>query len=159
MQLISELHSAIAAHFKQYAFVVGADFRWSPTQTTVFHPPIVHYEDIWDLLHEVAHAELGHRSFNADIELISHEAAAWEYAAQVLAPIFGVSIGEDYADASLDTYRHWLHTRSLCPDCGQNGLQTQNTYQCLNCRCLWRANDARLCRLQRIRLRDRSVRA
>lgn len=126
---------------------------WSPdTRQITFRPP-ADLSDIWTLMHEIAHAELGHSSYELDIELVSLEVEAWEHAKNVLAPRYDIQIGEDHAEDHLDTYRYWLNERSRCPQCGQNGFQaTKNTYRCNNCRCLWRVNEARICRLKRTRL-------
>ena len=137
-----------------YHFALSDDFKWSPDTSTIYHPKITTPEDMWSLLHELAHAELGHTTYDLDIELVSHEADAWHFAATRLAPAYNLVIDDDHIQDHLDTYRLWLNQRSTCPNCGQNGLQTKNTYSCVNCRCLWRANDARLCNLRRIRLQD-----
>lgn len=130
---------------------------WSPDTRTILYRRIEQIEDIWSLLHEIAHAELGHRTFDPDIELVSHEAVAWEHARTVLAPRFNLVIDDGHIQDNLDTYRNWMFARSLCPTCGQTGLQTQNTYSCINCRCSWRANEARLCALRRLRLLAQSL--
>lgn len=158
MRYINKLSSKIISHFNTYRFEQGADFRWSPSRQTIFYPKLQIIEDICSLLHETAHAELRHNDYISDLELVGQEARAWEYAKVTLAPKFDIAIDDDYIADHLDTYRLWLYERSKCPDCGQNGLQTQNTYQCLNCRCLWRANEARLCSLRRIRLQDQKFR-
>jgi hypothetical protein len=151
MQLTA-LSKQIFADFPQYAFIKSDDFHWSPAQKTVFYSQLEQIEDMWSLLHELAHGELGHHSYGLDIELVGLEVAAWEYATQHLANRYGLTVDENYLQDHLDTYRQWLHARSTCPNCGQNGLQTKNTYSCLNCRCLWRANEARMCSLRRIKL-------
>lgn len=148
----SLVHNIIAGY--PYAFTEGDDFKWSPDSATIFYPPILSVEDMWSLLHEIAHAELRHTTYTSDIELVRHEAAAWNHATHALAPRYQLAIDEDYIEGHLDTYRVWLHERSTCPQCGQNGLQTKNTYSCLNCRCLWRANEARICNLRRTKLRQ-----
>ncbi len=150
MRSIKLAHSIISAF--NYTFVPGEDFMWSPDMKTVFYRPSEQIEDIWSLLHEIAHAELGHTTFGLDIELISHEAQAWKHASAMLAPQFDLAIDDEYVQDHLDTYRAWMFKRSTCPACGQTGLQTQNTYSCINCRCLWRANEARLCALRRTKL-------
>lgn len=153
MQPIKLLDQVLGS-FTKYHFIQSDDFRWSPNDNTVYYRRPKHNEDIWSLLHEIAHAELGHTTFNLDIELLNHETQAWAHATSVLAPRFGVRIDDEYMQDHLDTYREWMFERSLCPTCGQTGLQTQNTYRCINCRCLWRANEARLCALRRTRLLD-----
>ncbi len=153
MQLTNRTIDRIKRSFGQYSFGVSDDFRWSPEEQLITHPPFTASNDIWTLLHEISHAELHHSLFYLDIELINQEAEAWEHARTVLAPKFGMAIDDDHIQDHLDTYRVWLHQRSKCPRCGHNGLQTtQNTYNCSNCRCLWRVNDARGCALRRTKL-------
>jgi hypothetical protein len=137
-----------------YTFSIGEDFKWSPDISTIYYPGLTSIEDIWSLLHEVAHAELQHATYDSDVQLVSQEAQAWKHAEAKLAPTFSLIIDTDYIEDHLDTYRLWLHHRSTCPNCGQNGLQTKNTYSCLNCRCLWQANEARICNLRRTKLRQ-----
>lgn len=136
-----------------YSFVHGSAFKWSPDAKQITYPSLEGPSDEWALLHELAHAELGHYDYDLDIELLRHEAAAWQHAQEVLGPRYDIAIDEDYIQDNLDSYRHWLHDRSTCPTCHQTGLQTtQNTYSCVNCRCSWRVNDARICRLRRTKL-------
>lgn len=150
---IKSLLEILKRDFNVYTFTQNKTFMWSPEKTTIFHPLPLNLSDIWSLLHEIAHAQLNHTNYTLDIELVSYEAQAWRYAEQTLAPHYNLLIDTDYIEDHLDTYRQWLHTRSLCPRCGQNGFQaTQNTYNCNNCRCLWRVNEARMCRLRRIKL-------
>jgi hypothetical protein len=149
----NSLLEQIGADFPKYTFLQGSNFRWSPDQQLITYAAIETPEDAWTLLHELAHADLGHTDFELDIHLIQHEVAAWEHAKIALAPRYTISIPDGHIQDHLDSYREWLHKRSTCPECGQNGLQTtQNTYSCTNCRCLWRVNDARMCRLRRSKL-------
>jgi hypothetical protein len=151
MQLTALSHQ-IFADFPKYTFIKGDDFHWSASQAAIFYPHLSSPEDIWSLLHEIGHGELGHQTYGLDIELVGLEVDAWDYAIKQLAPNYGLIVDEDYLQDHLDTYRQWLHARSTCPECGQNGLQTKNTYSCINCRCLWRANEALMCNLRRIKL-------
>lgn len=151
MQHINKIVNQIQRDFL-YEFVNGDDFCWSASKKIIFHSNIESLESLWTLLHEIAHAELGHFDFNKDIELIRQEVSAWEHAAAILAPSYDLTIDDDFIQDHLDSYRLWLHKRSACPNCGQTGLQNQNTYSCVNCRCIWRANDARVCALRRFRL-------
>ena len=138
--------------FPAYTFSSGEGFWWFPDKNTIFFRQPQHNEDIWDLLHEIAHAELGHVAYTLDIELIQYETQAWSHVTSVLAPRFAITVNPDHIQDHLDTYRHWMFTRSTCPSCSLTGLQTKNTYRCVNCRCSWRANEARLCALRRFRL-------
>jgi hypothetical protein len=143
----------IRIDFSDYSFVVGNDFIWSPDLQQITYKTPVYMADIWSLLHEIAHAKLSHNTYTLDVELIAREVDAWRYAQKKLAPAYGLEIDQNYIEDHLDTYRFWLHQRSRCPQCNQNGFQTsQNTYNCNNCRCLWRVNEARRNRLKRVRL-------
>lgn len=148
----TSLLRTLAHDFNQYTFRQGDTFMWSSSTSTIYHAPITAWQNIWSLLHEIAHAELNHTTYRLDVDLVNYEMRAWEYASAHLAPQYKLQIDNNYIQDHIDTYREWLHSRSTCPECGQNGIQTQNTYRCINCRCLWRANDARLCALRRIKL-------
>ncbi len=152
-QPIKALAKKIEKHFLAYAFTHDEDFWWSSQQKVIYRPAITDVTAAWTLLHEIAHAELKHTAYTLDIDLLAQEVGAWEHARLVLAPRFGLQIGDDHIQDHLDTYRRWLHERSRCPECEQNAIQaTQNTYNCTNCRCLWRVNDARGCALRRVKL-------
>ena len=139
--------------YPNYSFREGAICTWSATDQIITYRPLNSPVDTWDLLHEIAHAELKHIDYHFDVELIQQESEAWDYAVRVVGPRLGQSIENDHLEDSLDTYRLWLHERSRCPNCNQNGFQTtQNTYRCPNCRCSWRVNDARACALKRKKL-------
>ena len=156
MSDISNLSKQLMQDFP-YTFIEGEDFKWSPHNNAIVHPPLSSLQHIWSLLHEIAHAELHHTTFDLDIHLIGLETTAWQWAVEHLAPLYNILIDNDYIQDHLDTYRLWLHQRSVCPRCGQNGLQTQTKiYSCLNCKFLWRANEARLCSLRRTKLGQQS---
>lgn len=154
---IKHKFNQIVKDFPGYSFVLRDKFYWSSTENTIFYRQVKNTDDISLLLHELAHAELGHTDFAYDIELIKIETGAWNYAKNNLATKYEIEINEDCMEDSLDSYRFWLHKRSQCPECLQNGLQTnQNAYSCINCRHSWRVNNSRLCRLRRVRLPIRS---
>jgi len=133
-----------------YQFVLADDFVWSPTENTIYYAEVARIEALWALVHELAHARLGHIDFQTDIQLVSKEAEAWQFAKLTLGPTYGLVITDTYIEDQLDSYRDWLHQRSLCPTCHQTGLQTQtHHYSCINCGGVWRVNDARRCSLRR----------
>lgn len=95
------------------------------------------------LLHEVAHAVLGHDMFDHDIELLKKEREAWSYAEKNLAPVYGITPSEDTRENALDTYRDWLHKRSLCSVCKLNALQYQKgAYKCITCKHQWSVSNS-----------------
>lgn len=143
------LHERIATTFPHLTFVAGDEFRWSPSEQKIYFDEC----DTWSserLLHEIAHAELKHRNYERDIELIALERDAWQYAKSQLAPRFDFVIDSNVIEDDLDTYRDWLHARSTCPACKATGIQTNTKeYTCVFCRTVWTVNQAISCGLKR----------
>jgi ribosomal protein L37AE/L43A len=122
-------------------------FRWSPKDETVYY---LKTADPALLLHEVAHAILHHTDYTRDIDLLKMERDAWELASAALSEKYGVDITSELKEDMLDTYRNWLHKRSICPECQATGVQTASSlYNCLACKTSWRVNEARSCALRR----------
>lgn len=137
--------------FTDLAFVSGDAFAWSPATKTIYYGAL-DQSGIVELLHELAHATLGHDEYRSDVGLLEMERQAWEYAVQTLAPRYQValSMDDDIVQDALDSYRDWLHVRSRCPDCTAVGLQSGSAeYRCLYCHTVWSVNQARSCRLKR----------
>ncbi len=133
-------------------FVADQDFAWNPEQKTIYYS-IDDPDFAARLLHEAGHASLKHTDFKKDIQLVEIERDAWQKAEQ-LAEEIGLKIDKSVIQAHLDGYRDWLHARSLCPDCQQNGIQSgDNIYKCILCGKYWRVNDARRCELRRYKLK------
>jgi len=149
MQLTASLLRSLRHDLPKVRFIKGEAFKWSPETATIsYYPDDPHGAE--RLLHEVAHAQLGHSSYGRDIELIGIERDAWQHARTQLAEHYGVTIATDTIEDDLDTYRDWLHARSTCPQCSANGLQTaKQEYTCIACRHIWRVNQAISCRLRR----------
>lgn len=140
--------------YPDLTFTPGDDFRWSPVEQVIYFVP--DSPDLPSLIHEVAHASLGHADYAKDIILIDMERDAWQYAREVLAPAYDIVIDDTVINVALDTYRDWLHARSLCPNCDATGIQSKKrTYKCLACGQNWRVNEARLCALRRYKLDTR----
>ncbi len=130
-------------------FTEGRHFLWSPDTKTIEYQPGA---EPGLLLHELAHALLGHQSYDRDVQLLAMERAAWDEA-QRLATTYSAAISPDTVEGHLDTYRDWLHARSTCPNCTATGYQTgSQTYSCPACSQEWRVNEARLCQLRRTKL-------
>jgi ribosomal protein L37AE/L43A len=142
MKLVEHLQ----ADFGQFRFVKSAENRWSAPEKTIFYVK----NDLVGLLHELGHACLGHQQFTQDVELLHIERDAWEKA-QEIGAIYGIKIGATQIEKAMDGYRDWLHARSTCPTCGQNGIQKHSSghYRCPNCNTIWNTNDARKTALRR----------
>lgn len=136
----------LLADFEQFSFVPDGTCRWSPAEMTICYAD----GDEIGLLHELGHALCAHNSFAQDVELLHIERDAWEKARE-LGDKYGVKIDDETVEIALDGYRDWLHNRSKCPRCGQNGVQgrSDSLYRCLNCATVWNTNDARQAALRR----------
>jgi len=133
------LVSQLRQDYPDFVFTQGAAHCWSPKGHEIFYVP----ESPAGLLHELAHARLGHQTYSSDMELIHKEMEAWEEAKR-LGERYGISLDVDYVEDCLDTYRDWLHKRSTCPICSSAGLQQQSRiYTCINCAATWRVTAAR----------------
>lgn len=147
MPSTNSLAAKLRADFPQYVYVEAEEFRWSPSEKTVYFAV---GDDTPALLHELAHAELKHTTYARDVLLLAMERDAWHYAQRRLAKKYDVEISEDAVQDSLDTYRDWLHKRSLCPNCEATGIQVKKElYRCLACESTWQVNEARACALRR----------
>lgn len=149
MPSVDSLIKSLVNEFGHITFTEAADFSWDPSTHTIFFNRIDDHA-AERLLHEVAHAELDHRSYERDIDLIGLERDAWHLARTKLSDMYELSIDAEVVENHMDTYRDWLHARSTCPSCSATGIQTGNKeYTCLACRTKWRVNDAKVCELRR----------
>lgn len=128
-------------------FQEGESFCWSPQTKQIFYTLEHAQFGPWAILHETAHALLGHTKYSHDFELLQMEVAAWE-AAKEIASNYGIAIDEDHVQDCLDSYRDWLYKRSICPSCGTKSIQQDQElrYQCFNCHSTWSVAASRFCR-------------
>lgn len=154
MRSMSSLIRKLKTTYPDITFLEANEFLWSPSKQTVQYTP--HKADAPHLLlHELSHGLLGHRHYRRDIELLAMETSAWEKARE-LADQFSVKFNEDVMESHLDTYREWMHARSICPNCSSNGYQTDATvYECPACSHRWKVNEARICALRRYSLTNK----
>lgn len=146
--LIDQLRSRYA----DITFTIGERFEWQPDTRTIVHDPDDPQHDA-HLLHELAHALLGHATYDRDIDLIAMERDAWQEAKVKLARSYDVDVPGELVHHDMDTYRDWLHDRSTCPHCKSNGIQiAKREYKCVTCLKTWRVNEARSCQLKRFKL-------
>jgi ribosomal protein L37AE/L43A len=142
MKLIKQLR----ADFGQFSFVEGDENLWLPDENKILYCP----SDKVGVLHELGHALCGHKDFVQDIEIIHAERDAWDKAIE-LGQKYGVKISPKRIEKAMNWYRDWLHLRSTCPKCAQNGIQQRSDrrYKCLNCGAVWNTNDGRNARTHR----------
>ncbi len=147
MQSTASLLDKIKSDYPQLNFKKGTQYMWSPSENTIFFADSI-IQPV-SLLHELAHATLDHHNYHSDIQLIALEKQAWVRTKE-LATKYDIKISDKIIEANLDSYRDWLHSRSLCPKCNANGLQiSSGQYQCPECDGVWRVNEARSCKLKR----------
>lgn len=144
----ASLVAKIAKDYPQFKFKPGSQEHWSPrTKTITYDPEAISFS--YGLLHELAHALLGHNSYKSDFELLKLESLAWQTAAEI-GQKYGVKIDDEHIQNCLDTYRDWLHRRSKCPACGMHVLQTNpRAYKCFNCGETWQVSAGRFARSYR----------
>lgn len=143
---MEKLIEALKADYPGLTFVVGQHFCWSPGRQEVYYELSGKPESMFGVLHEIGHARLGHKGYKTDVDLLKKEARAWQEASQ-LARHYGIALNENHVQDCLDTYRDWLHKRSICPTCGAAGIQgSPNHYNCLNCTDTWEVSTSRFCR-------------
>ena len=125
--------------FPQFNFEQHEVFHWSPRYNSVYYNPeqVKQESSMFQLLHELSHALLGHIHYGSGIELLKMETAAWQKA-QELASDYGLTIKSKHIERCLDSYRDWLYMRSRCPNCQTVSAEIQsNTYHCFNCLQKW----------------------
>ena len=128
MQSCDKLISKLRADFTEVEFEEAERFGWRSKDGVVTY---VADGNGLLLLHELAHALLGHEDYTRDVELVRMEAEAWGKVREVLAPKYGVNYDEEWVEKQLDTYREWIDKRSRCPKCDYTGWQMDvGGYRC-----------------------------
>ena len=149
---IDKLITKIQAAQPDINFRPAETFYWSPTDQTVYYCNDDNdQESLWALLHETGHGILGHKQYFSDFELVKMEVEAWEKAKELASRLMThdspIIPDEDHIQDCLDSYRDWLHKRSLCPDCHLSSIQIdEHTYTCVFCHKRWRVTAERFCR-------------
>jgi len=109
----------------------GKKFAFRPPKTITIGPPCPGHALL--TLHELAHALLKHKDYNLDIQRLKIESKTWATTKQ-LCQKYRIVWNEDFAEDHLDTYRDWLHQKSLCPTCHLTRYQNPSgTYHCPQC--------------------------
>jgi predicted RNA-binding Zn-ribbon protein involved in translation (DUF1610 family) len=143
----------IIKDYPQFKFEPGQQEHWSPKTNTITYSQAEPLAELqYGLLHELAHALLGHNSYNSDFELLKLETEAWALAVKI-GKKYKIKLDPDHIQDCLDTYRDWLHRRSKCPTCGMHVLQdNSSSYKCFNCGTGWQVSARRFARPYRLRV-------
>lgn len=137
----------LSLDYPQFIFKAGAREHWSPRAKTITYNPSQEGRYLrYGLLHELAHALLGHNIYNSDFELLRMEGEAWSLASKI-GKKYHVIMDQEHIQNCLDTYRDWLHRRSTCPACGTHAMQVDvASYHCFNCQTKWQVSSGRFVR-------------
>ena len=107
------------------------DFSFKPGRKFLFRPKTsIFYLETNEnfrllLLHELSHALLGHFSFDRSLERLQIERDAWEKT-RALCEELNVPFDNSLAEAELNTYRDWVHQKTLCKTCGLSCLEVSS---------------------------------
>lgn len=115
--------NSLVASFPELSFKPGKKFLFRPKKTVFYAEENKNFPLL--LLHETAHALLGHFSFSTELERLTIERDAWEKTRSLCAD-FALPFDEEFAEANLDTYRDWLHQKTLCKTCGLTCLEVDS---------------------------------
>ena len=121
----------IRHQYPNLKLIHGKRFAFRPPNTIIIGPPEPH-DDLL-LLHELGHALLKKNNYITDIERLKIESEAWDKA-RILAQTFNVPFDQYFAEKELNSYRDWLHQKSLCKKCHLTRYQTEDgEYHCPYC--------------------------
>ena len=123
----------IQRDFPDLNFKSSSRFRFHPPKTIYYNLDTSSDIFILQLLHELGHALSGHTNFNLDINRLKMEREAWNKAWS-LCKVYRITYDPDFVEDALDTYRDWLHKKSLCKACGLTRVQSlDGEYHCPRC--------------------------
>lgn len=126
----------LMAHYPEVRWAEASRFSFRPPRMVRLGRAQPHYAML--AAHEVGHCLMGHRDFRTEVGRLRMESEAWERAHAVWSELRleerGAIWDEEFVEDQLDTYREWLHSKSLCPRCGQVRFQTvDGAFHCLFC--------------------------
>lgn len=149
----SQLLETLQKDYPGLNFKPGDHFAWNSknSQITYSNPGKDEDQERYSnkLLHELAHAKLDHSDYQSDAQLLKIESSAWKLAKE-LCQKYGVKFSKEEQEDSLASYINWASSRSQCPKCKKNGLQTTQTeFLCPSCSHKWNVGRSRFTRTYR----------
>ena len=139
----SALLQQLQADFPDFTFKSGPKFAFHPPHTIILaeNPSETLAKTALLTLHELGHAVSGHQDYQTHVERLKIEREAWDAAKKLFQKYQNQGLipsdtpwDENFIEEQLDTYRNWLHTKSLCKTCGLTRFQTPDgTYHCPRC--------------------------
>ena len=115
--------SAVKESYPDFTFRPGHKFLFRPPKSIRYLESDENFRML--LLHELAHALLHHFSFDRSLERLQIERDAWAKTRE-LCTLHSVPFDEELAEAELNTYRDWVHQKTLCKHCGLSCLEVSS---------------------------------
>ena len=135
MENYNLLIDQITKDFPDFHFKHGKRFSYRYPKTIYLGPPQPFFA--LQTLHELAHALCKHKDYTNLVSRLKIEREAWERARELYkayGKLSPVPWDEDFVESSLDTYRDWLHQKTLCKTCGLTRFQTDDgALHCPHC--------------------------
>ena len=133
MDVNTKFVQTLQRDFPNFAFKASSRFRFHPPKTIYYNLKTSPNSFSLQLLHELGHALSNHKNYTVDIERLKMEREAWEKV-RPLCNIYHIPYDSDFVENALDTYRDWLHKKSLCKTCGLTRAQSPDgRYHCPQC--------------------------
>ena len=120
----SDFLSKLISDYPQFSFKSGKKFKFRPKKTIFYVSKSPNFKPL--LLHELSHALLGHFSFETSLERLQIERDAWQKTSELCA-LYSIPFSEDFFAEELDSYRDWLHKKTLCRVCGLSCIELSST--------------------------------
>jgi len=114
---------SLKSAYPDFFFKPGRKFLFRPKRTIFYLEDNDNFRFL--LLHELAHALLKHFSYDTSLERLTLERDAWEKTRQLCSD-YKVPFLDSLAEAELNTYRDWLHKKTLCKTCGLSCLEVNS---------------------------------
>ncbi len=112
--------NTLKSDYPDLTFKSGKKFLFRPRHTIYYLEDNDNFR--FFLLHELAHALLGHFSYRTSLERLKLERDAWERT-RLLCKEYKVPFSDNLAETELNTYRDWHHQKTLCKACGVSCLE------------------------------------
>ncbi len=137
----NKLLSKLKSSYPDINFISADYSSWSDSKQSIFYNKDSDNAKP-DLLHEIGHMLCDHKSYSSDLSLLSKELEAWNKARDIGKEL-SISISENYINKCIDSYRQWIHGRSLCPKCSQTAVEVSDKkFKCINCHNTWQVSSA-----------------
>ncbi|MBR3204074.1 hypothetical protein IKF81_00095 [Candidatus Saccharibacteria bacterium] len=115
--------SKIQKEYPFFSIKPGKKFLFRPQKTILYEEKNTNFQLL--LLHELSHALLNHFTYKTSIERLQIERDAWEKT-KILCEKYSIPFDENFIQDELDTYRNWLHQKTICKKCGLTCIETDN---------------------------------